>query len=59
MIGDTYVTLLYSDGTLVMNEASSHRAANIAAHGHIEYVFEDFDYNKKYELDTTSSEATV
>lgn len=40
-----FVTLLYTDGTLMMNEDSSHRAANIAAHGAVVKEYTDFDYN--------------
>ena len=43
-----FVTLLYTDGTLMMNEDPDHRAANVAAHGAVVKEYTDFDYNKEY-----------
>ena len=43
-----FVTLLYTDGTLMMNEDSDHRDANIALHGAVGKEYTDFDYNKEY-----------
>ena len=40
----TYMpALLYTDGTFIFNEASNHRAANIAAHGAVVREYPTFD----------------
>ena len=49
-----FVTLLYTDGTLMMNEDPDHRAANVAAHGAVVKEYTNFDYNKKYDSTTST-----
>lgn len=47
-VSKKFITLLYTDGTLVMNEDPDHRDANIALHGAVVKEYTNFDYNKEY-----------
>lgn len=43
--GSAYTTVLYTDGTLIINEPKAQRAANIAAHGAVTNIYNAFDEN--------------
>ncbi len=44
----TYKTVLYSDGTFIVNESSRDREANITAHGAVSNEYAPFDANNDY-----------
>lgn len=45
---ETFATVLYSDGTFVINESSNDRASNIASHGAVANEYVPFDANNDY-----------
>lgn len=44
------MTTLYTDGTFIINEKASDRAANIAAHGAVTNEYEPLSYDNPYEF---------
>ena len=55
----TYMTTLFTDGTFIINEKSTDRAANIALHGAVTNEYDPFDPNgstniQKYRFSSAS-----
>lgn len=45
---ETFATVLYSDGTFIINESSNDRASNIASHGAVSNEYAPLDANNDY-----------
>ena len=50
-IDEVYRTVLYTDGTLIINESSRNEAANVALHGQPANIYDPFDLNGATNVD--------
>ena len=51
-INITYSTVLFTDGTFIINEKSTDRAANIALHGAVTNEYDPLDATHLYDFGT-------